>query len=120
MKKKQKKIYLQLKKRYLKKIVGTEERPRLSVFRSHKHIYAQIINDRQAETCCAASTLNQYLFKEKNLQKPRDLAFEIGKRIATLALKKNIKYVVFDSGSKLYHGRIKSLAEGARLAGLIF
>lgn len=120
MKKKQKKIYLQLKKRYLKKIVGTEDRPRLSVFRSNNHIYAQIINDRQAETLCAASTLNNSFFLEKKSQTPKVLAFEVGKQIAALAMKKNIRHVVFDSGSRLYHGRIKNLAEGARIAGLVF
>lgn len=112
MKKKEKKIYLQQKKRYLKKIVGTREKPRLSVFRSHKHIYAQLIDDTTASTLIFSST------QEKNFQHQptatKAASFLVGETLAQKALEKQISTVVFDRGNRPYHGRIQSLAEGAR------
>jgi large subunit ribosomal protein L18 len=120
MKKKSKKLYLQTKKRYLKKIIGTIERLRLSVFRSHKHIYAQLIDDTNRETLVSCSTLDSEVKKSIKKTATKDAALVVGKKIGEKALTKNLKYVVFDRGNKPYHGRIKSLAEGARIEGLIF
>jgi len=89
--------------------------PRLSVFRSQKHIYAQIIDDKKRETLVAASDLNLSLKGTKTKK-----AEEVGKILATNALKKGIDKVVFDRGSYAYHGRVKSLAEAARQTGLKF
>jgi large subunit ribosomal protein L18 len=120
MKKKFKKIYLQRKKRYLKKIVGTFAKPRLSVFRSHLHIYAQLIDDNLGKTLASSSTVDKEF--SKNFEKTANQAssFEVGVQLAKRALLKEIQSVVFDRGNKPYHGRIKSLAEGARKEGLIF
>jgi large subunit ribosomal protein L18 len=113
-----KKLYLQQKKRYLKKIVGNIEKPRLAVFRSHKHIYAQLIDDENGITLAASSTL------EKNLKftstSTKEAAYLVGQDLAKKALQKEITCVVFDRGEKPYLGRIKNLAEGARADGLIF
>jgi large subunit ribosomal protein L18 len=118
MKKRTKKLYLQAKKRYLKKIVGNLEKPRLSVFRSHKHIYAQLIDDEKGHTLAFSSTLNKNLeLTSTNTQKA---AFLVGQDLSKKAIQKEIKSIVFDRGNKPYHGRIKSLAEGARSNGLIF
>ena len=105
------------KKRVRAKIYGTLEKPRLSVFRSLKHIYAQLINDGKGETLVSASDLD--LKKDKKIIK-KDLAREIGKLIASKAKEKNISQVVFDRSSFKYHGRVKELAEGAREGGLKF
>lgn len=117
MKKREKKLYLQQKKRYLKKIVGTAERPRLAIFRSHKHIYAQLIDDRNGKTLAFSSTLEN---KEKISKATKAASFEIGKKIGDKAKEKQILSIVFDRGNRPYHGRIQSLAEGARSSGLIF
>jgi len=107
-------------KRIRKKIFGTPERPRLSVFRSEKHIYAQIIDDTKGITLAAASTTEKAL-REK-LQKTWNIeaAKEVGKLIAERALAKGIKEVVFDRGGFKYHGRVKALADAAREVGLKF
>ena len=120
MKKRSKKIHLQGKKRYLKKIVGTLEKPRLSVFRSHKHIYAQLIDDKNGKTLAFSSTLDKTIFTEICSKATRDASLLVGKNIAKKALEKHITYVVFDRGVRPYHGRIASLAEGARTEGLTF
>ena len=93
-------------------------RPRLSVFRSGKHIYAQIIDDRAKETLAAAST-NE---KEGKLPKTYNVeaASTVGKKIAERAIAKGVKQVVFDRGGYIYHGRVKALADAAREAGLQF
>ena len=102
-------------KRVRRKISGTPERPRLCVFRSLKHIYAQIIDD----TIVAASTLE--IPKEQLAGKTKvEQAYMVGKLIAEKALKKGITKVVFDRGGYKYHGRVKALAEGAREGGLLF
>jgi large subunit ribosomal protein L18 len=93
-------------------------RPRLSIFRSGKHIYAQVIDDRQAVTVAMAST------NEKEGRAPKtwnvDAASSVGKKIAERALAKGIKQVVFDRGGYIYHGRVKALADAAREGGLEF
>ncbi len=120
MKKKRKKIYLQNKKRYLKKIVGNSRRPRLSIFRSNLNLYAQLIDDNLGHTLASYSTLQ----KKKELgEKKRltiDSAFNIGLELGKLAKKKEIRFIVFDKGNYSYHGKIQKLAEGARQEGLIF
>lgn len=118
MKKKVQKLYLQQKRRYLKKIIGTSERPRLSVFRSHKHIYGQLIDDSQSKTLVSCSTLEKALnLKNTSTQAA---AFSVGETLAQKALNKEIQFVVFDRNHKPYHGRIRKLAEGARSKGLLF
>jgi large subunit ribosomal protein L18 len=101
--------------RIRKTVHGTEERPRLCVFRSGKHMYAQVVNDVNGHTLAAASSVS---IETKNSGK--DLAKEVGIAVAKVALAKNIKNVVFDRNGYLYHGRVKSLAEGAREGGLNF
>lgn len=97
-----------------KKIEGTESMPRLTIFRSNKFIYAQLIDDGKRMTLLHASDV-------KNTQSSKiDKAKEVGKNLAGLAIKKNIKKVVFDRGGYRYHGRVKALAEGAREGGLVF
>lgn len=115
-----KKIYLQQKKRYLKSVIGTPERPRLAVFRSHKHVYAQIIDDKNAHTLAFASTLDKNFIKEGIKSSTQEAAFKIGELVAKKATEKEITKVSFDRGNKPYHGRIKNIAEGARKAGLVF
>ena len=120
MKKKIKKIYLQQKKRYLQKISGTVEKPRLSVFRSHKHIYAQLIDDKNGRTLAFSSTLDAILNKVIGSSATSEAAKLVGEDLGKKALAKNISSVVFDRGNRPYHGRIKQVAEGARQEGLIF
>lgn len=106
--------------RVRKKIEGTPEQPRLNVFRSIKHIYAQIIDDSAGITLVAASTLDEALKGKVEVSGNKSAAREVGKLIAQKATDKGIKQVVFDRGGYLYHGRVKELAEGAREAGLEF
>lgn len=104
--------------RVRKKIAGTTECPRLTVYRSAKHIYAQIIDDANGVTLAAASTQDTGLKSEYGGNK--DAAKKVGLLIAEKALAKEIKTVVFDRGGLIYHGRIAALAEGAREGGLEF
>lgn len=99
-------------------ISGTPEKPRLNVFRSNKQIYAQLIDDVNQVTLCAASSAD----KDLNIENGGNVAAAtlVGKAVAEKALKLNIKAVVFDRGGYLYHGRIKALADAAREAGLEF
>lgn len=107
-------------KRIRKHINGTAERPRLCVFRSSRHIYAQIIDDESSHTLVCASTLEKELRDQiKGLSKTEQAA-AIGKLIAQRALEKGIKTVVFDRGGYKYHGRVKALADASREAGLEF
>ena len=99
-------------RRVRNKISGTAARPRLDVFRSAKHIYAQIIDDEQGVTLVSASTM------DKDFNGNGEAAAEIGKKIAAKALEKGITEVVFDRGGYVYHGRVKALADGAREGGL--
>lgn len=101
------------------RVNGSPERPRLSVFRSHQHIYAQVIDDTQHHTLVAASTLDPAL-KSLESRATCEASVEVGKLIAQRALEKGISQVVFDRGGNLYHGRVKALAEAAREAGLDF
>ena len=105
--------------RVRKNISGTKERPRLRVFKSNKHIYAQIIDDVQGVTMVAMSTVEKDFDKGENKDK-KDAAKTVGKIIAERALAVGISKVVFDRGGYLYHGRVKSLSEGAREGGLQF
>ena len=97
---------------------GTPERPRLAVFRSVKHIYAQVIDDRKGHTLVAASSTEKELRKSNGGNVAGAKA--IGKLVAERAKEKGIKQVVFDRGGYLYHGRVKALADAAREAGLEF
>lgn len=107
-------------KRVRTKISGTAARPRLAVYRSTNHIYAQVIDDVAQKTLCAASTVEKELAaKVKGLNKT-DAAKVIGAAIAKKALANNISEVVFDRGGYVYTGRVQALAEGAREAGLKF
>lgn len=106
--------------RVRKKISGTPARPRLNVFRSLSHIYAQIIDDQAGVTLVAASTLDQAIKGSIKVCGNKEAAQAVGKLIAEKALEKGIKSVVFDRGGYLYHGRVKELAEAARQAGLEF
>ena len=107
-------------KRIRKKVFGTPERPRLCVFRSNKHIYAQIIDDTIGHTLVSASTVDPELREKLQKTWNKEAAREVGKLIAKRALEKGIKKVVFDRGGYRYHGRVKELAEGAREGGLEF
>jgi len=120
MKKKLQKIYLQQKKRYLKKIIGTSEKPRLAVFRSHKHIYAQLIDDKNGHTLAFSSTLEKEIASQVKVTANQEASLLVGESLARKAIAKEISKVVFDRGNRPYHGRIKSVAEGARKVGLIF
>ena len=102
--------------RIRRKLAGTGERPRLNVYRSLNHIYAQVIDDQKGETLASASTLALKVKTGGNVT----AAKEIGKAVAEQAVKQGIKKVVFDRGGYLYHGRIKALADAAREAGLEF
>ncbi|NLU53642.1 MAG: 50S ribosomal protein L18 [Clostridiaceae bacterium] len=114
------KVRLRKHARVRKKISGTPERPRLCVFRSSKHIYAQIIDDVNSTTLVAASTLDEALKGKLKYTGNKEAAREVGKLIGNKALEKGIKTVVFDRGGYLFHGRVKELADGAREAGLEF
>jgi large subunit ribosomal protein L18 len=107
---------LRIHDRIRKKLQGTSERPRLSVYRSTAHIYAQIIDDLKGETLVAASTAEAKSKTGGNLASAK----EIGKQVVEKAKAKGIEKVVFDRGGYLYHGRVKALADAAREAGLKF
>ena len=108
-------------KRLRRNLTGTQERPRLSVFRSNNHIYAQVINDEAQTTLCSASTVDKDLRSElKSSAGSCDASTAVGELVAKRALAKGIEKVVFDRGGNLYHGRVKALANAAREAGLQF
>jgi len=102
------------------KIQGTQARPRLSVFRSARHIYVQAIADDTGQTVAEASTLSEEIKQHVETMKKSDVAKEVGKLVSSRLQAVGIDQVVFDRGRYLYHGRIKALAEGAREAGLKF
>ena len=106
--------------RIRKKLAGTPARPRLAVFRSQSHIYAQVIDDDQGRTLVAASSLDKDLKSQNKRGANIAAAKAVGKLIATRAKEKGIEAVVFDRGGFQYHGRIKALADGAREGGLKF
>jgi large subunit ribosomal protein L18 len=101
------------------KVFGNPERPRLAVFRSNQHIYAQVIDDTQHHTLAAASTLDPEL-KPLSSGSNCDASIAVGKLVAQRAIAKGISKVVFDRGGNLYHGRVKALADAARETGLDF
>lgn len=107
-----------IKRRIRKDVFGTTERPRLSVFRSNKEIYAQIINDSDGKTLVSVSSRDKELAKQKGTKV--EIAALVGKAIGEKAVKAGISQVSFDRNGYLYHGRVKSLADGAREGGLKF
>ena len=115
---------LQTQKRHKRSrrfLIGNEARPRLSVYRSNNHIYAQVIDDIAQTTICSASTIDKELKGESvELSSNRKSSSIVGKLLAKRAIKKGIKQVIFDRGGNIYHGRVKALAEAAREAGLNF
>jgi large subunit ribosomal protein L18 len=114
------KMRLKRKRRIRKQLSGTGDRPRLSVFRSARHIYAQIIDDAQGATLVATGTLDTEIRDKLPGLKKQQAAREVGKLLAAKARAKGITQVVFDRNGFLYHGRVKELAEGCREEGLIF
>lgn len=114
------KARLKRKKRVRKNIFGNQDRPRLSVFRSSKHIYAQIVDDTSGSTLVSASTLDTEFKEQKVEGKKVDIAKAVGNLIGKRAIDKGIKKIVLDRNGFLYHGRIKALSDGAREAGLNF
>ena len=107
-----------IKSRIRKTVYGTSAQPRLAVFRSNKEIYAQLINDVTGETIAAASSRDKDLSTAKGTK--TEVATLVGKSLGEKALKAGVSNITFDRGGYLYHGRVKSLAEGAREAGLKF
>jgi len=108
------------KKRIRKKIFGTQERPRLSVFRSSKHFYAQIVDDTRGHTLVAASSLEGAVREQPKFDDKVTMANHVGKLLGERAVEKGVKTVVFDRNGFLYHGRVKAFSDGAREAGLDF
>lgn len=111
---------LKRKNRIRRKMSGSTERPRLSVFRSTKHIYAQLIDDLQGVTLAAAGTLSPEIKDRLSGLKKKEAAREVGKLLADKAKSKGIEQVVFDRNGFLYHGRVRTLAESCREHGLVF
>ena len=108
-------------KRLRRYLIGTNARPRLAVFRSNNHIYAQVIDDDAQQTICAASTVDKELKEDvEKLSSNCSSSSIVGKLLAKRAIKKGVKQVIFDRGGNLYHGRVKALADAARDAGLNF
>jgi large subunit ribosomal protein L18 len=111
---------LRRKVRVRKKVVGTDSRPRVCVFRSNKHIYAQVISDDQGKTLATVSTLSDALEPSGKKGKGVEVAKLVGLALAKLCMEKNITQVVFDRNGFLFHGRVKAVADGAREGGLKF
>ncbi|PIV19778.1 MAG: 50S ribosomal protein L18 [Deltaproteobacteria bacterium CG_4_8_14_3_um_filter_45_9] len=120
MKDRKKLARLKRKKRVRSHVAGTSERPRLNVFRSLKHIYAQAIEDTTGKTLVSASTMSSELKGSFRYPGNVEAAKKVGELLAKKCLEKGIQKVVFDRSGYLYHGRIKALAEAARASGLIF
>ena len=108
-----------IRQRIKKVVSGTSDYPRLSVFRSNKEIYCQLIDDVNGKTIVQTSSRDKSI-ADLNLKSNIEISFNVGKSIAELALKKGIDKIKFDRGGYLYHGRVKSLADGAREGGLKF
>ena len=111
---------LKRKKRIRKKLVGTNDQPRLCVFRSAKHIYAQVVDDSLGQTLAAASSLEKTVRESSESKNKLSAANTVGKIIGQRALEKGVKKIVFDRNGFLYHGRIKAVSDGAREVGLKF
>ena len=108
-------------KRLRRHLIGNKTRPRLAVFRSNNHIYAQVIDDDAQQTICSASTVDKELKDDSDkLSSNCSSSLIVGKLLAKRAIKKGIKQVIFDRGGNIYHGRVKALADAARDAGLNF
>ena len=107
-------------RRVRSKLVGTAERPRLSVHRTNAHIYAQVIDDVDAKTICTASTLDPEFRATGKLGSNKEAAEFVGELIGKRAVEAGVSEVPFDRGGRIYHGRVKALADGARAAGLKF
>ncbi len=107
-------------KRIRNRFSGTAARPRLAVFRSNLHMYAQIIDDTIGHTLCSASTLEKDIAKDLEKTSNVEAAAALGRIIGKRAVEKGITEVVFDRGGYLYHGKVAALADGAREAGLVF
>ena len=104
-----------------KQVIGTPERPRLTIYRSAKHVYAQIIDDTSGKTLVSASTISKELREEmKAVKSEMEVCKLVGKYAAKRALEKKIQNVVYDRNGYLYHGRVKAVADGAREGGLKF
>ncbi|MEJ2656950.1 MAG: 50S ribosomal protein L18 [Desulfobacterales bacterium] len=114
------KARLKRKKRIRKHMVGTQDRPRLSVFRSSKHIYAQVIDDTHGHTLAAASSVDKIVKEQGEFENKVAVAGFVGKLLGERAVEKGIRKVVFDRNGFLYHGRVKAVSNGAREAGLDF
>ena len=110
---------LRIRKRIRKNISGTKDVPRMSIFRSNKQIYVQLIDDQAGVTLVSASSRNKEVAEKKGITKSEQAKL-VGKLIAEKSISKGISTVVFDRGGYLYHGRVKQLAEGAREGGLKF
>ncbi len=108
------------KRRVRAKVSGTAERPRLAVHRTNAHIYAQVIDDVAGRTLCAASTLDPEFRATGKVGSNKEAAEFVGELIAKRAFEKGVTEVTFDRGGRIYHGRVKALADGARNAGLKF
>jgi large subunit ribosomal protein L18 len=106
--------------RVRKKVLGTDARPRICVFRSNKHIYAQVISDNQGKTLASVSTLSEALAEAAKQTKGVETAKQVGLALAKACKEKNITKVVFDRNGFPYHGRVKAIADGAREGGLEF
>jgi large subunit ribosomal protein L18 len=106
--------------RVRRKVVGTTERPRLNVYRSLEHIYAQVIDDSTGQTIVSASTVDRDLRTDLASLPKQEQAKAVGVKVAERAKAKGIEQVVFDRGGYIYHGRIKALADGSREGGLVF
>lgn len=113
-------IWLKRKRRIRKKIISTAERPRLTVFRSAKHIYGQIVDDITGSTIVAACSNEKAVKEQPSFESKVAKAVFTGKLLAQRAIDKGVKKVVFDRNGFLYHGRIKAFSDGAREAGLDF
>lgn len=103
-----------------KKVFGTQACPRLSVFRSHRHLYGQLIDDHAGRTMASASTLDKALRTGSEKRKPVEIAHAVGRLLGDRAIALGLQRVVFDRGGYRYHGQVKALAEGARASGLKF
>ena len=111
---------LRRKRSIRKRLSGTAERPRLSVFRSNKHIYAQVIDDVSGNTLVSASSQSEAIRSQLDGKKKTDVAELVGQAVAAGCKEKEIGTVVFDRNGFIYHGRVKAVADGAREGGLVF
>jgi len=117
---KTKEARLKRKRRVRKKVYGTQERPRLTVFRSARHMYAQVVVDTTGNTLTAASTLDKEVREHPRFESKVEAARFVGKLVAQRAMKKGVTGVVFDRNGFLYHGRVRAVAAAAREQGLDF